>query len=92
MYKWGTEIEKSLPAWFFTQKIFTRKFFLKKKSLPAIFFLGICPQFFFKKKSLKLSLMGGLRRVQMGGLGTQAWRMGGLRDGVGMGGLGAWVG
>ena len=22
----------------------------------------------------------------MGGLGTQAWRMGGLRDGVGMGG------
>ena len=36
--------------------------------------------------------MGGLRRVQMGGLGTQAWRMGGLRDGVGMGGLGAWVG
>jgi hypothetical protein len=28
----------------------------------------------------------GSGRVQMGGLGTQVWRMGGLRDGVGMGG------
>jgi hypothetical protein len=38
--------------------------------LPASFFFWICPQFFFKKKSLKLSRMGGFRRVQMGGLGA----------------------
>ena len=62
-------------------------FFLKKKSLPANFFFWICPQFFFKKKSLKLSRMGGFRRVQMGGLVAWVGSMGGLRDGVGMGGF-----
>ena len=31
--------------------------------------------------------MGGFRRVQLGGLGTQAWRMGGLRDGCRYGGI-----
>jgi hypothetical protein len=34
-----------------------------------------------------LFLMGGLRRVQMGGLVAWVGCMGGLRDGVGMGGV-----
>ena len=53
----------------FLKKFFTRMFFYKKKfftriifffQFARIFFL-VCPQFFFKKKSQNLSLMGGLR-------------------------------
>ena len=62
---------------FFKKKIFTRKFF----------FFGFARNFFLKKKSLKLSRMGGFRRVQMGGLVAWVGCMGGLRDGVGMGGF-----